>query len=299
MPTGNASSLAQGASLRDASSSTSDNSSNASSLAVDSLSTTSTSTTPPTTTTTPNITLEWTLTDMGVDTKGIWGCYDGKDSPENPCWTPNTTNTAQNLWNSFDPTGDPYGYAGTVFAAIDIAYSSIPVFFSDPRLKTMYDNWQNQGSNPPVLTDAQAGLAFIYTVDGTAAHSQPPYCPADIATFKPPDGIQPFEYSFKYRLRLWNSRISQVRVWLCQDQTLASYPTVVDVTQLLAAGGYAPLMPGPTVTLTLPIKDPMNSASISTVQQYMCKIVWSQLDERCRYCLTASFQASVLYPSRC
>ena len=257
MPTGSANSLAEGALLRVANT-TSDTTAN------------------------DSITLKVTLTDMGVDTKGIWGCYDGKDTPDNPCWTPNTTNTAQNLWDSFDPTGDPYGYAGTVLAAIDIDYSSIPLFFSDPRLKTMYDNWQNQGSNPPVLADTQAGMAFIYTVNGTAAHSEPPSCAA-AAAFKPPDGIQPFEYSFKTRLRLWNTRISQVRVWLCQDQNLASYPAVVNVTQVLATGGYAPLMPGPTVTLMLPIKDPMNSASISTVQQYMCKIVWSQLDERCRF----------------
>ena len=147
------------------------------------------------------VTLDWTLTDMGVDTKGIWGCYDGNDSPENPCWTPNTTNTAQNLWDSFDPAGDPYGYGGPVFAAIDISYVSIPLFFSDSRLKTMYDNWQNQGSNPPALADAQAGLVFVYTVDGTAAHSEPPSC-AGAGNFKPPDGIQPFEYSFKYRLRI-------------------------------------------------------------------------------------------------
>ena len=84
----------------------------------------------------------------------------------------------------------------------------------------------------------------------------------------------------------------QVRVWLCQDMNLVSYPAVVEITQLLAAAGHGPLMPGPTVTLTLPIADQMNSASISTVQQYMCKIVWTQLDERCRCCST--FQPPML-----
>ena len=142
----------------------------------------------------------------------------------------------------------------------------------------MVNNWQFQGGVAPVLKDAQLGLQFRYTVDGTAEHTLPPNCNSDSS---PPEGIIEFEYSFKTRLRIWNSRCSQLRVWLCDDSRLPSLVSVLNISDSLQSRGIKPLEPGPHVLFSLDLTDRLASSALASLQEFLCKVVWTVLDERC------------------
>ena len=145
--------------------------------------------------------------DPGIDDKGFWKCYTGlNDVNRNPkCWGAN----AQTVFDSYDPT-HLYGYQNTVFVGVDVSYVNIDVFQNNATLKQMYNSWQSKGGQPPRLDDA--GLSIRFSVDGTSSHESGPDCGDD---FIPPAGVMSFEYSYKTRLRIWVSKVKQIRVWLC------------------------------------------------------------------------------------
>ena len=221
--------------------------------------------------------LDLSLADAAVDDLGFWKCYKGSSNTSlNPtCWDPD----AQYVYNSFN-TSDHYGYPQTVFAAVDIHYTVIEEVSSLPNLKLLVQAWQVDGAAAPVLADA--GLSMRFSVDGTAGHLDEPDCKG---IFNAPAGVKALEYSFKTRLRLWDSEVDQIRVWLCCLTCTDSVPrnvSLLNITDQLSAMGYPPLGPGPFVKFVVPLKAQMDTATVTTLQERLCTAVWSTVDERCQ-----------------
>ena len=216
------------------------------------------------------------LVDVGVDDRGYWKCYTGSSDPsQNPtCWDPN----AQKYYDSFNAS-NRYGYPNPVFAGVDIQYSILPIFRSDTSLRALVLAWQTNGGAAPGLKEA--GLSLRFTVDGNVAHQNGPDC---AGVWAAPEGVIAFEYSFKTRIRIWNTRVKQLRVWLCclqcSDHT-PTYVSLLNVSDGLAAQGLNDLMPSPHAILRIPLSKQMNAAGVSTLQERLCKAVWIVLDERC------------------
>ena len=216
--------------------------------------------------------LALTLKDVGVDDLGFWKCYTGPSngSLNAKCWDPD----AQRVYDSFN-SEDVYGYPNPVFAAVDIEYSVLDVFRTTSALKAMVVAWQVNGGAAPGLKDA--GLSLRYSIDETL-----PDCSG---VFDEVPGIRALEYSFKTRLRLWNARVDEIRVWICCSHCTSSAPTSVsylNISEHLYALGYQPLAPGPYVTFTVPLLAEINSAAVTTMQERFCTANWGVVDERCQ-----------------
>ncbi len=222
-----------------------------------------------------NKSLHLVLSDVGVDDRGFWQCYSGPNDilQNTECWVP----SAQWTYDSFN-LSNQYGYAGAVFASVDISYWELEIFQTDPTLAESTNQWLTQGGIPPVLKDAQIGLHFRYSIDGTIEHQNLPNCQG---VFEPPIGIKEFEYSFKTRLRLWNSRIKQLRVWVCDNSLTPTYASILNISKDLYSRGIKPLEPGPRVVLVLLLLDRMTTSAINSLQERLCRVVWTAVDERC------------------
>ena len=207
-----------------------------------------------------------------MDNGGYWKCYTGSSNPsQNPmCWDTN----AQLMYDSFD-TNYEYGYPDPVFAAVDVEYSLLPEFQNVSSLVALVQAWKTNGGDAPGLKDA--GLSLRFTLDGTAAD-----CTKEWAA---PDGAVALEYSFKSRIRLWQTSASRLRVWLCCQQchngNSPRYASFLNLTDALEQIGYAGLMPSPYVVLNVPLKQVMSIAQATTLQERLCKVIWDVVDERC------------------
>jgi hypothetical protein len=93
--------------------------------------------------------------------------------------------------------------------------------------------------------------------------------------------LQEFEYQFQTTLLLWNTLVNQILVWLCDSSLAASYVSVLNVNDTLKAMDCLLLEPGQYLTLTLQLSGDINSASVTTMQERFCKVVWTVLDDRC------------------
>jgi hypothetical protein len=193
---------------------------------------------------------------------------------QNPkCWR----SDAQSVFDSFN-SSHTYGYRGSLFATTTVSYQYIEVFQTNTALRSLVTAWQTSGGPAPTLKDAQMGLQLRYSVDGTEEHRRSPNC---VGPFVPPAGVQEFEYQFQSKLRLWNTRVNQIRVWLCDSSLAVSYVSILNISDALKAMGRPLLEPGPYLTLTLPLSGNINSASVTTMQERFCKVVWTVLDDRC------------------
>ena len=225
--------------------------------------------------------LQLQLLDITIEDLGYWRCNTGpNDIDLNPkCWVSN----AQSVFDSFD-SSHKYGYPNPTSAAVDVLYTNIKVFQSEPRLVQMYQNYQTGSGPAPGLVDA--GLSIRYSVQSDGLELAKPNC-EDF--YNPPKGVKASEYSFKTRLLLWNSAITNISVWICCvssscPEKNATYVSYLDVNQALSAENLpAPLMPGPYVTFTVVLNNLMSAAQIQAYKERLCKVVWSVLNEMCQY----------------
>jgi hypothetical protein len=235
--------------------------------------------------------LNVSLVDIGEDDHGNWFCYTGSDNvvQNAECWNAD----AQFYYDAFN-SSIQYGYSGALFAAVDISYTYVALFQSDPYFLELQMKLLQQGSKPPGLQDASVPLEFRYSVDGTALHDQGPSC---AGVFTPPRDIVAFEYSFKTRLRLWNSSAEHLRVWLCVNSSTVKYVSEVNIREELALKGIKPLEPGPHLALTVPLTNSMSNSAINKLQTQICQIVWSSVDERCmsRIWLTSESNSQLVF----
>ena len=214
--------------------------------------------------------LNLSLEDIGIDDRGNWFCYSAEDEA---CWN----SDAQFYYDSFNYSNQ-YGYPGATFAAVDISYEYIALFLSDPLFVALQKQQAQSGGTAAGLQDSTVPLQIRYSVDGTVQHDQEPSCRN---VFTPPQGVKAFEYSFKTRLRLWNTSATQLRVWLCVNSSAVKYVSELNISSELAARGIKPLAPGPYLSLTVPLTNRVSVSVLAQLQNELCLTIWSVVDERC------------------
>ena len=223
----------------------------------------------------PQNALNLSLVDLGVDDGGNWFCYTGPNDivANKGCWNPD----AQFYFDSFNRS-NAYGYSGAIFAAVDVSYSYIALFHSDPYFLDLQMKWLAQSSSVPRLQDSDVRLQLRYSVEGKPEYVQGPTC---AGAFDPPQDVMALEYSFKTRLRLWNSSATSLRVWLCVNSSIVKYVSELNISYHLASKGIKPLEPGPHFTLTVPLTKSVSQVVINKMKVAICQAIWSSIDERC------------------
>jgi len=196
--------------------------------------------------------LNLALMEVGVDDKGYWLCYDGSEDPSSSpdCYS----SKAQWYYNSFN-SSDVYGYQGAVFVAVDVTYSVL---------------------NAVGSSLSNAGLEIRYRLDSLSD----PDCSG---TFQPVDGSKKFEYSSKVRLVLFNSSAQLLQVWVCNSTGSPNMVSVLNIASALSAIGVAPLQPGPSLTLTVPLSTAIDSPTTTRMQNYLCVIAFGAVNEKCKF----------------
>ena len=208
--------------------------------------------------------LNLSLVDVGVDDRGNWWCYSGPDDAVNnsQCWNPN----AQFYYDSFN-SSNRVGYAGALFAAVDISYAHIATSLSDPAFKSFL------GLNPRPDSIADVGIEIRYSL-----YNANPSCDGP---FVSSPGVKSFEYSLKTRLRLWNSSAHQLWIWICDNSSAPKYLSVLNISNELRSQGINALEPGPSFNLSVPLLEPIGVAAIAEMKEDFCVAIWTVLDERC------------------